>query len=112
MLLLDNFVHSDLHPGNIMIKFHRNKPKPGPSWIPSFFAKEDVSAAGSDQPGSGDAVVNELRALAHDHDAWRARLAQAKAEGYQPEIVFVDAGLVTTLNAVNRKNFKIGRAHV
>ncbi|TBU34746.1 ABC1-domain-containing protein [Dichomitus squalens] len=107
MLLLDNFVHSDLHPGNIMIKFveHHNRLKASPSWFPTLFEKEDVPTSKSDKPSSSDALVNELRALTHDQDAWRARLAQAKAEGFQPEIVFVDAGLVTTLNAVNRKNF-------
>ena len=105
MLLLDNFVHSDLHPGNIMIKFMNGRLKPDQSWFPSLFGAQDVPTPNPDEPSPGDIAVDEVRALAHDAEAWRAKLEQLDAQGYQPEIVFVDAGLVTTLNTLNRKNF-------
>ncbi|KAI0756836.1 ABC1-domain-containing protein [Daedaleopsis nitida] len=108
MLLLDNFVHSDLHPGNIMIKFtnHRRRLNVDDSWWGSLLGRVDDTAAPSNAtPESPDAVVDRLRALAHDPEQWRSTLAQLNSEGYSPEIVFVDAGLVTTLNTVNRRNF-------
>ncbi|CAK5264490.1 unnamed protein product [Mycena citricolor] len=109
MLLLDNFVHSDLHPGNIMIKF--GKP-PSTSLLlrnifNSFFHRAETGhvpeALVSDS--ESDRVVSELMDLAHNPTAWRAKLDQLGAEGYVPEIIFIDAGLVTTLSEVNRKNF-------
>ncbi|KAI0361436.1 ABC1-domain-containing protein [Trametes cingulata] len=114
MLLLDNFVHSDLHPGNIMIKFIK-PPSPSvqmeKSWA-SILKRVTGTAPGVvDMPSSasptppGDDVVNRLRSLAHDPEKWRAALQEVREEGWLPEIVFVDAGLVTTLNTVNRKNF-------
>ncbi|PIL31793.1 hypothetical protein GSI_06497 [Ganoderma sinense ZZ0214-1] len=107
MLLLDNFVHSDLHPGNIMIKFMKgdSQLQSSQSWLPFPFRAEDVPTSRREVPSSGDIAVDEVRALAHDPEAWRAKLNQLNAQGYQPEIVFVDAGLVTTLNTLNRKNF-------
>lgn len=105
MLLLDNFVHSDLHPGNIMIKFMNSRLKSDQSWFPSFFGAQDVPTPTPEEPSLGDMAVDEVRALAHDPEAWRAKLEQLDAQGYQPEIVFVDAGLVTNLNTLNRKNF-------
>lgn len=112
MLLLDNFVHSDLHPGNIMIKFTKPRiPQLERSWTslvkrltgttPSVV--ELPSEPVSDQ--TSDDVVNNLRSLSHEPEKWRAALDQAKEDGWLPEIVFVDAGLVTTLNTVNRSNF-------
>ena len=107
MLLLDNFVHSDLHPGNIMIKFMKgdSRLQSSQSWLPFPFRAEDVPTSNQEAPSSGDIAVDEVRALAHDPEAWRAKLDQLNSQGYQPEVVFVDAGLVTTLNTLNRKNF-------
>ncbi|KAI0652019.1 ABC1-domain-containing protein [Trametes meyenii] len=114
MLLLDNFVHSDLHPGNIMIKFTR-PPAPSlqieQSWT-SILERITGTAPGVvDLPNSAppvttpDDIVDHLRSLEHEPEQWRAALQKVKEQGWLPEIVFVDAGLVTTLNTVNRKNF-------
>ncbi|KAH9948181.1 hypothetical protein B0H21DRAFT_821190 [Amylocystis lapponica] len=107
MLLLDNFVHSDLHPGNIMIKFS----KPGGTlnlqhvWA-SLFGKPDPNdSTDADTPDPSVSIVTRLRSLMHDPPKWRAELESIHAEGYLPELVFVDAGLVTTLNELNRRNF-------
>ncbi|UKZ76428.1 hypothetical protein TrVFT333_004132 [Trichoderma virens FT-333] len=40
-----------------------------------------------------------------DKSAWEAELAKIDAEGYRPQLIFIDTGLVTELNAVNRDNF-------
>jgi aarF domain-containing kinase len=109
MLLLDNFVHSDLHPGNIMIKF--SKPPTTRFLLGSIFHSlfhkgeighvPEVHLPDSDS----DEIVSQLTKLVDDPAAWRAKLNKLGAEGYIPEIVFIDAGLVTTLSEVNRKNF-------
>ncbi|KIY51278.1 ABC1-domain-containing protein [Fistulina hepatica ATCC 64428] len=108
MLLLDNFVHSDLHPGNIMVKFsqplsmwdvlekaYNGLAKKG--YIP-FVTPSPVTEADRDS----DAVVDHLRT---SPETWVQDLMQLHAAGYVPEVVLLDAGLVTTLNATNRTNF-------
>jgi aarF domain-containing kinase len=52
-----------------------------------------------------DAIVSHLRTLAHSPSEWLAELTSLHESGYIPEIVFIDAGLVTTLDATNRQNF-------
>ncbi|KAI5117072.1 hypothetical protein M0805_007949 [Coniferiporia weirii] len=108
MLLLDNFVHSDLHPGNIMIKFYKPSTRfllKG-MWASIWGTKQpDSSLHASDEATDVDQVVNRLRELKADPAAWRAELHSLSEEGYLPEIVFLDAGLVTTLNDTNRRNF-------
>ncbi|KAF8349665.1 hypothetical protein F5887DRAFT_878026 [Amanita rubescens] len=116
MLLLDNFVHADLHPGNIMIKFI--KPPNTIIYIQSlfnhFFRKAgQVTNVSSSENGlfvpadhsDSDRIVERLRQLRRSPDAWTAELNSLHQEGYMPEIVFIDAGLVTTLDATNRRNF-------
>jgi aarF domain-containing kinase len=103
MLLLDNFVHADLHPGNIMVRFYqsaqpdlrlRRSPKKPP---PSDGDQLDVT----------EQVLERLRPYRHrkDRSAWEAELAKIDAEGYRPQLIFIDTGLVTELNAPNRDNF-------
>jgi len=106
MLLLDNFVHSDLHPGNIMVKFSRSTPSRvlQTLWT-SFFSDnaEDLS----DDPTSleSNAIVSDLKSLSSFPAGWRDKLQSLYHEGYLPELVLIDAGLVTTLNAKDRQNF-------
>ncbi|CAI4211725.1 unnamed protein product [Parascedosporium putredinis] len=78
MLLLDNFVHADLHPGNIM---------------PPNDATELVRSR----------LEPHLRNK--DPESWRAELQRLEREGYRPQLIFIDAGLVTELNNTNRQNF-------
>ena len=106
MLLLDNFVHSDLHPGNIMVKFSR----PTTSLVlktlwSSFFQDDGDSVASDPMSLESNAIVSDLKALSSFPDAWRERLQSLHDDGYLPELVFIDAGLVTTLGAKDRQNF-------
>jgi len=107
MLLLDNFVHSDLHPGNIMIKFI--KPQSTKlvlqNLFTSIFRPNDTSESLPEDHSDSDSIVNQLRMLTDSPSSWRAKLVSLSQRGYIPEIVFVDAGLITTLNATNRQNF-------
>ncbi|KAF5385198.1 hypothetical protein D9615_001308 [Tricholomella constricta] len=108
MLLLDNFVHSDLHPGNILIKFTRppSTEELLKNLYHSMFSSHDETpeALPADDVNA-DQIVSRLRALIPFPSAWRAELTSLHEAGYIPEIVFIDAGLVTTLDATNRKNF-------
>lgn len=102
MLLLDNFVHSDLHPGNIMIKFY----KPSTSFVVRNILSSIFKNSTNDVPVvTEEGIVHRLRSLISDHAAWRQELDKIYADGYQPELVFIDAGLVTTLDTSNRRNF-------
>ncbi|TFK30885.1 putative kinase protein [Coprinopsis marcescibilis] len=117
MLLLDNFVHSDLHPGNIMIKF--SKPPTTRILLRNlynhFFPARPSSDSSSESLSASlmvpadysesDAIVAKLRSLSHSPEAWNTELLSLHSSGYVPELVFIDAGLVTTLNETNRQNF-------
>lgn len=106
MLLLDNFVHADLHPGNIMIKFY--KPSTTDllkSIIASLFHKPNQNQQIPVGTQENDTIVNRLRELSHSREAWCAELQSLADQGYQPEVVFLDAGLTTTLSDINRRNF-------
>ncbi|KAF9512416.1 hypothetical protein BS47DRAFT_1345566 [Hydnum rufescens UP504] len=118
MLLLDNFVHSDLHPGNIMVKFYKPSTKSlyqsilasafGTTSRPDSLPGSDPDSQSSMHPTPSDIsdeIVSRLRPLSHDPDAWLDALSRLAEEGFQPSLVFIDTGLVTTLNTTNRRNF-------
>ncbi|KAH8665912.1 ubiquinone biosynthesis protein-like protein [Tricladium varicosporioides] len=100
MLLLDNFVHADLHPGNIMVRFYQS----AHPHIPFSKHKDEDPQA---QPDVTEQVLSRLRPYRHRKDlqAWEAELAKIDHEGFRPQLIFIDTGLVTELNATNRKNF-------
>lgn len=105
MLLIDNFVHSDLHPGNIMVKFY--KPTTGTilrSLLDKLLGRPETDS-GHENVAKTTEIAHRLRKLSHDRAAWLAELDQLDEAGYQPELVFIDTGLVTELNDVNRRNF-------
>ncbi|KAH6605903.1 ABC1 family protein [Trichoderma cornu-damae] len=103
MLLLDNFVHADLHPGNIMVRFYQSA-KPD---IRLRRSPEKPRPSDGDQLDVTEQVLERLRPYRHrkDRSAWEAELAKIDAEGYRPQLIFIDTGLVTELNATNRDNF-------
>ncbi|KAI0275027.1 ABC1-domain-containing protein [Gloeopeniophorella convolvens] len=106
MLLLDNFVHSDLHPGNIMVKFSRSTTSLVLKTLWTSLFKGDGDATSNDPTSlDSDTVASDLASLASSPSAWSDKLRSLHDDGYLPELVFIDAGLVTTLNAGNRQNF-------
>lgn len=102
MLLLDNFVHADLHPGNIMVRFYQGGP-------PRLELTRQEQAGHQQQtiPDVTEQVLERLRPFRHRRDvaAWERELAQIEAEGFRPQLIFIDTGLVTQLNEKNRRNF-------
>ncbi|KAL2264473.1 hypothetical protein VTK26DRAFT_38 [Humicola hyalothermophila] len=100
MLLLDNFAHADLHPGNIMVRFYEtNRPtlrlRRAAEPEPSIQQQADVT----------EQVLERLRPYRRDKKLWEAELAKIDREGFRPQLIFIDTGLVTELNDTNRRNF-------
>lgn len=109
MLLLDNFTHADLHPGNIMIKFYR----PTTTFVLRNMFSSLFGTQSPDDPIQGnqqasdlsDDIVSHLQPLKHSPELWLKEMDRLAGEGYQPELVLLDAGLVTTLDDEDRRNF-------
>lgn len=107
MLLLDNFTHADLHPGNIMVRFYKPATIQSRAHFPDLKAKLTGDKK-KDVEGSTDVteeVLARLRPHRKDKEAWTATLSRFDQEGYRPQLIFIDTGLVTELNDVNRANF-------
>lgn len=88
MLILNNFIHSDLHPGNIFIRF-----------IKTNEMRNELKST----PKETDDLIKDIKAT--DDDKLIHKLHKLYQDGYQPEICYIDAGLVTELNETNRVNF-------
>jgi aarF domain-containing kinase len=101
MLLIDNFVHADLHPGNIMVRFYK------PSELDLSLRKHSraTDAPTRAEVDVTEAVLARLRPHTDNVKHWEAALAQLNNEGYRPQLIFIDTGLVTELNEKNRRNF-------
>lgn len=104
MLLLDNFVHADLHPGNILVKFAK-QPTTMEILNDMWNAVLRKEVRPHEPPEGWDNIVHRLHELKSSPVAWRRELVRLESEGYIPEIVFIDAGLTTTLDTTNRRNF-------
>lgn len=101
MLLIDNFTHADLHPGNIMVRFY----KPSQLDLSLRVPTRAVEATSRAEADVMEDVLGRLRPHTRDPEAWKAALAELESEGYRPQLLFVDTGLVTQLNDRNRRNF-------
>ena len=99
MLLLDNFVHADLHPGNIMVRFYK------PEQLSLAFGRHKESEDPEKATDVTEEVLQKLRPHRHKPTEWTAELDRIDKEGYRPQLIFIDTGLVTELNATNRRNF-------
>lgn len=83
MMLVDNLIHSDLHPGNILVRLD---PPDGAL------------------TGSLWAAAAKLHTLPWLSPRWRARLESHSAAWLQPRIVLLDVGMATELSAEDQAN--------
>jgi len=90
MLILDDFIHSDLHPGNVLIKFVKM----------DNFQKRVISTDNENAD-----VVIELKQLYDEDKEKYVNYLKSILASYTPQIYFIDAGLVTELNDLDRVNF-------
>ncbi|CAG8795486.1 14271_t:CDS:2, partial [Gigaspora margarita] len=101
MLILYNFVHADLHPGNIIVKFI----KPNIFSFLQFYNTKTMNDDELFNTYETEIATKRLLECSHDKELWRNELVKLCNEGYQPQLIFIDAGLATSLNETNRKNF-------
>ncbi|KAK3691334.1 hypothetical protein LTR37_018695 [Vermiconidia calcicola] len=108
MLLLDNFIHADLHPGNIMVRFYKPAKIDMQSKMPERLQNMSGGKKIAEIENGEDvteSVLARLRPHRHEKQAWVDTLTQIDKEGYRPQLIFIDTGLVTELNDLNRRNF-------
>jgi aarF domain-containing kinase len=106
MLIMDNFIHADLHPGNIMVRFYKLEPLPSLSQFPLVVPGRKASARGADNHKEvTEEVISRLIPHRGNPQEWQKELNLLDNEGYRPQLIFIDTGLVTELNSVNRRNF-------
>ncbi|KAJ3108968.1 snoRNP complex protein nop56 [Phlyctochytrium planicorne] len=79
MLVVDNFVHADLHPGNVFISFERGGELIDPTFLDSLRVQ--------------------------DNKSWNHAIDSLKKHGYVPRLILLDAGLVSELTPSNLTNF-------
>lgn len=91
MLIMDDFIHADLHPGNVMIR---------------FIETDKYGTNVTSNENKHFTIVHKLCQLSREGntDELVKQLKDA-LERYTPQICFLDAGLVTELNKQNRINF-------
>lgn len=99
MLLIDNFIHADLHPGNIMVRFYK------PEQLDLAFGRRKQADSPTHSKDVTEEVLQQLRPHQHHPEAWAEELEKIDKEGYRPQLIFIDTGLVTALNQTNRTNF-------
>ncbi|KAJ2358768.1 hypothetical protein GGF43_000590 [Coemansia sp. RSA 2618] len=120
MLIYDNFVHADLHPGNIMVSL--NPPlvgSPLDRFVEDFY---DMSPFNRErrlrekQLPSSAQVHRHIRGILDSYDAGETSFRQKNDDihayadllyrnGFTASLVFLDCGLVTSLDDLNRRNF-------
>lgn len=107
MLLLDNFVHADLHPGNIMVRFYETEKPDLSVRLHQHRGGNEDDVHPPEQNDVTEKILARLRPFRHQRDpmAWSKELAKIDEEGFRPQLIFIDTGLVTELNDTNRRNF-------
>lgn len=96
MLILDDFIHADLHPGNMMIRFYKNK---------LYQHEKEYKIIKTSNEEETNAITKEFLSLPNDQEVWCEKLRQLYHDGYHAEICFLDVGIVTELNHEDRVNF-------
>ncbi|KAJ1569085.1 hypothetical protein HK096_004272, partial [Nowakowskiella sp. JEL0078] len=114
MLIIDNFVHADLHPGNIFVTFSKSSPV---TLIQHF--KQTVHFISS-QISASKSITSKAAHTSHEFvdaatltslqntispESWRMQIDNLLSLNYRPHLIFLDAGLVCSLSPRNLTNF-------
>jgi aarF domain-containing kinase len=102
MVLIDNFVHADLHPGNIMVRFYKSR---GLNFLSRFYLFAPDERDFTEKTDVTLEALERLKPHRGNPEAWNETLTQLADEGYHPQLIFIDAGLVSQLDEINRNNF-------
>ncbi|KAJ1992694.1 hypothetical protein GGI25_002027 [Coemansia spiralis] len=120
MLIYDNLVHADLHPGNILVKL--SPPYVGSQldrFVEDFYDmspfKRTKHQSEHNLPSSAEAH-HHIRGILADYDTGAITEQQKNTQiheytnflygnGFLPSLIFIDCGLVTSLDDDNRRNF-------
>ncbi|OWB81342.1 kinase activity protein [[Candida] boidinii] len=110
MLILDNFIHSDLHAGNIFIRFGKNiKNSKNGNNERSLFTKIDGigNNYGEFNDEDNDLILEQLKdpKIYNDSKEFLKFFNKLTQDGYHPQVCLIDVGLITELDDVNRINF-------
>ncbi|KAI8811511.1 ABC1 family-domain-containing protein [Cladochytrium replicatum] len=115
MLIIDNFVHADLHPGNIFVTFQKSpQPKPihqtAAAWVREILSPNPSPQPNTWPPPLTPSHVLDPAAIAtlqniQTQQEWSAAMDHLASQGYRPRLIFLDAGLVCTLSHTNLRNF-------
>ncbi|KAJ2657198.1 hypothetical protein IW148_005305 [Coemansia sp. RSA 1199] len=120
MLIYDNFVHADLHPGNIMVSL--SPPfvgSPLDRFVEDFYDMSPFNRGRrmrEKQLPSSAQVHRHVRSILDSHEAGEISTHQKNKDihayadllyqsGFTASLVFLDCGLVTLLDDFNRRNF-------
>ncbi|KAI9208438.1 ABC1-domain-containing protein [Polychytrium aggregatum] len=101
MLVLDNHVHADLHPGNIYVTFRR--PSDNQSTLKTLFLRYFYPNYSRSHELVSEEFLQSLKEVSTEE--WASHVEQLYAQGFEPQMVFFDAGLTSTLSAANLVNF-------
>lgn len=114
MLVIDNFVHADLHPGNVVVTFR----KPDGSEPPVIFRRlfginlanklffrsfSHISPTVEPELYMDQKEITELSKLSNKE--FRKQLDSLFNDGWEPVLLMFDAGMVSELSTLNLHNF-------
>ncbi len=91
--------------GNIMVRFFKPTTTDYIGPLLSRFSTPEPETTIPTQSATANELVHSLSAIANDDEAWIARLEELDSQGYEPQLIFIDAGLITSLDTTNRRNF-------
>ena len=88
-----------------MVRFYKPTTKDYLSPLLSRFSSPGHEPTLPHHSLSDDQLVESLSKIAHQPQEWLKRLEHLEERAFAPQLVFIDAGLVTSLNEKNRRDF-------